>query len=159
MGGISREGGFQHHFPTRRALLDAVFDEIWGRFRALLESNIERDAEPEDRLTRAYLHTNNASDAEELRTFSRASLALTLNDSDLLRRWAERTSELLPSDEAPTPEAQARLLICRLAADGLWLADLMGVHAPSPELRAEMRSRSGCGSSRRRPGRRRPRRR
>jgi hypothetical protein len=45
---------------------------------------------------------------------------------------------MLPNDEAPTLEGQAKLLICRLAADGLWLAELLGVHAPSPELRAEL---------------------
>jgi hypothetical protein len=45
---------------------------------------------------------------------------------------------VLPGDEAPTVEGQARLLICRLAADGLWLADLLGLHAHSPEMRVEL---------------------
>lgn len=137
MAGVSK-GGFQHHFPSRRALLDALFEEIWGRFQKLWDRCVEQDAEPVGRLSRAYLHTNDTGHTEEMRSLSRASLAFTLSDDEFRRRWAERTSDLLPNDEAPTLEGQAKLLICRLAADGLWLAELLGVHAPSPELRAEL---------------------
>ena len=73
-----------------------------------------------------------------MRTLSRASLAFALGDADFRRRWSERTGELLPGDEAGTLEGQARLLICRFAADGIWLSELLGVHAPSPKLRVEV---------------------
>lgn len=135
--GVSK-GGFQHHFPTRKALIEAVLDQIWARFQAHFEASVAEDEEPVGRLSRAYLLTNDHAHTEEMRLDSRAALALTLSDADCRRRWSERTAELLPDDEASTLEGRARLLICRLAADGLWLAELLGIQAPTAELRAEM---------------------
>lgn len=136
MAGVSK-GGFQHHFPTRKDLIHAVFDEIWARFHQIWETCLEDEDKAAGRLSRAYLRTNEAIEIDDVRDLSRASLALSLSDEDFRRRWAERSSELLPADEAPTLEGQAKLLICRLAADGLWLADLLGTHDVTPELRAE----------------------
>lgn len=142
MAGVSK-GGFQHHFPTRKALIEAVFDRMWAQFQAHIEACVADDDDPVGRLSRAYLLTNDLAHTEEMRIASRAALALTLSDAEFRRRWSERTAELLPDDEASTLEGRARLLICRLAADGLWLAELLGIQAPAAELRAEMMRQLG----------------
>jgi len=58
-------------------------------------------------------------------------------------RWGGVFRELAWPDPLPEPEA-TKLMICRLAADGLWLLDLLGHSAMTPALRAGVVRQREC---------------
>jgi AcrR family transcriptional regulator len=135
--GVSK-GGLLHHFPSKQALLDALFQDLLARFNASIAAKMAEDPEETGRAARAYLHvttqeTVNGNDAGLWRALTAAMLA----DPALHERWAEWGKEAL---QLP-PEAHANpaeLLLCRLAVDGLWLADMLGYPAFSDTLREDV---------------------
>lgn len=135
--GVSK-GGLQHHFPSKQALLDALFDEAVDTFSQDVAAASEADPEPAGRAARAYIQAT-LHDAAQAATASylHLLLALMLTDADTRERWLPRIAEITRPD--PLPDAQAaRLMICRLAADGLWLSDLLGNQSMPASLRAEV---------------------
>lgn len=123
------KGGFTHHFPSKQALMDALFQELLNDIGTALAERVQVDPEPHGAFTRAYLNVvvNRDSD-EKLNTW--ASLAvLMLNDPDLRKTWADWF--LLRLDQYR--ETDIDLAIVRLATDGLWLSDISGVPLPDRE--------------------------
>ncbi|MDQ0563829.1 AcrR family transcriptional regulator [Rhizobium mesoamericanum] len=124
--GVSK-GGLLHHFPTKNALLDALFESLLDRFDADINERMREDALPHGRFTRAYLHAvaNLRENPGESAHWAQITVAL-LAEPRLRQRWRawvqERTEEYVGTDSSI--EAQ----IVRFAADGLWLADMLGSH-------------------------------
>ena len=134
--GVSK-GGLLHHFPSRTALLDALFEELWKRFHSRYERGVESDPEPVGRAARAYLHTcDPAWEAEDDEQLWNLVGVVMLGVSEFRERWVERSRAEMPYDDGVDLEEQARMMICRLAADGLWLNTVLGLYAMPPELRA-----------------------
>src|SRR5689334_22019520 len=50
------KGGLLHHFPTKQALVDAIFGELLCFFGTSLERLMADDPEPEGRFSRAYIN-------------------------------------------------------------------------------------------------------
>lgn len=135
--GVSK-GGLQHHFRNKQALLDALFDDAVETFNADVAAAIASDAQAEGRAARAYMRaTLKEERKEDAASYLHLLLALMLTDADTRDRWAPRIAEIASPDPLPAAEA-ARLMICRLAADGLWLADLLGSQSMDAGLRAEV---------------------
>jgi len=134
------KGGLQHHFRSRQALLDALFTELWGRFQCRIESCVESDPEIRGKQARAYLRATDELSVEGADNEAwRALVVAMLRDVSVRKRWAQQVRESTSFDAAADLDEAARLLICRLAADGLWLADLLGQYDDIPaELRAEV---------------------
>lgn len=132
--GVSK-GGLQYHFPSREALFNALLDATWERFRKRLEEEVDADPEPTGRFTRAYLKTVAAPTSADEKQLGLLVTILMLGDSDYRRRWTEKMLSAMPAEAPADPEATARLLICRFAADGFWLNDLAGVHGMTTEVR------------------------
>lgn len=138
--GVSK-GGLLHHFPNKQALLDALFQDLLARFNASIAAKMAEDPIETGRAARAYLQvttqeTVNGNDAGLWRSLTAAMLA----DPLLHERWADWGKEALqlPPESGADP---ADLLLCRLAVDGLWLADMLGYPAFSETLRAEVLKR------------------
>jgi AcrR family transcriptional regulator len=117
------KGGFFHHFPSKQALLEAVVEDMLGRFAEVVEREMAGDVEPWGRFTRAYVAATFADPA-----FSSggqwSALHVSMMSEPTLRRiytdWIdEKLSRFLETDGAP------ELRIVRLAADGAWLANLL----------------------------------
>jgi AcrR family transcriptional regulator len=127
--GVSK-GGLLYHFPTKDALVDGLVEDWLDRF--------ERQAEAgagEEGWAHGYLA---ACDADRRPAAERATdvalLAALVGDPDRLdavRRRYAAWQERLAAGGADPVEAT----IVRLAADGLWLADLLGLAPPRGRLR------------------------
>ena len=124
--GISK-GGLQHHFPSKDALINAVFFDLQQRLLDEVNEGIAADPNPGGRATRAYLMACGRMMPDDEQAINRALIAAMLADPALRDSWALFINNSLPQDEAD-PEFAEQLLLCRLAADGLWFATLCGYH-------------------------------
>ena len=125
------KGGFMHHFPHKQALIDAVFQELMDTIDQELDKRIAADPEPYGSFTRAYV--------EAVFTMALganggpwAPLSISmLTDAGLRALWGKWFQGRL--ERHHTTDADTRLAIVRLAADGVWLADLGGIVLPDSE--------------------------
>ena len=121
------KGGLLHHFRSKQELVEAIFDDLLEACDASIEQAMAADPEPTGRFTRAYVRT--VLDLVETgRSGPWAALAMPMiTDAGLRRQWAGWLEERLERHRAT--DAAPALEIARLAADGLWLADLIGAEA------------------------------
>ncbi|QDQ86205.1 TetR/AcrR family transcriptional regulator [Alcaligenaceae bacterium SJ-26] len=120
--GVSK-GGLLHHFPSKRALLEAMCDEFLVRLERKIAKAIARDPEPRGHFVRAYLEVmSNLKARDHAKRWAVLSVML-FAEPQLRERWQHwieaRLSEHTATDSALTA------WIVRLAADGLWLSDLV----------------------------------
>lgn len=124
--GISK-GGLQHHFPSKDELIDAVFIDLQRQFADEINTGIANDPNPVGRATRAYLNACARMMPDEEQAINRALIAAMLACPVMRDSWALFINNALPRD-CVEPAFAEQLLLCRLAADGLWFATLCGYH-------------------------------
>jgi AcrR family transcriptional regulator len=135
--GVSK-GGLQHHFSSKQELLEAISNLVLDRFKGQVSAAAQADGEPHGRNTRAYLHASADGLVERgERELWRAAMMLVMARPDFRTPYQEWETESLQQDVAHSGDA-TRLLLCRLAADGLWLADLLGHRTIDPAQRAAL---------------------
>jgi AcrR family transcriptional regulator len=125
--GVSK-GGLLYHFRSKRELLDAML-EGW-----LQEFATEIEAASGCGFAAGYVRASDMSGwAAAERATEFGLLAAMVDEPGALERVRERYAEW----QARLAEADdpARATLARLAADGLWLADLLGLAPPAGELR------------------------
>ncbi|WP_185640428.1 TetR/AcrR family transcriptional regulator [Burkholderia stagnalis] len=133
------KGALQYHFENKQGLLDALFEQTTTRFGAQMDARIAADPQPAGAAARAYVHTtldetNPAASIDLLR----ALVASMVSEPRTRARWAVPLREWTRPDPVPLEQA-ATLMICRLAADGLWFANILGFQDDMPDdLRAEI---------------------
>jgi AcrR family transcriptional regulator len=126
------KGGLLHHFPSKLALVDAVFDLLTVQFAGALQDAMAPDPEPYGRFTRAYLDCSlvEVSDLDEWSALWRS----VVTDPHLSARWGEWLREQVA--QHGEHEAGPALEAVRFAADGIW----MGLFASiTPANRAALR--------------------
>ncbi|WP_413976040.1 TetR/AcrR family transcriptional regulator [Stenotrophomonas acidaminiphila] len=131
------KGGFAHHFPTKQALVNAVFQELLDALDHELDERIGSDPEPHGAFTRAYLGT--VLDIDLARDSSPSvALAISMLADPVFRAlWKQWFEARIRRHRATDDSVQ--LAIVRLAADGLWLSTLSGIPvANEAELRARL---------------------
>jgi len=133
--GVSK-GGLLYHFGAKRELLDAMLDGWLAEFAAEIEGAKEG---------RGFAHGYvRASDMSGWAAAERATefglLAAMVDEPGALERvraryaaWQEQLA-----GEAGDP---VRATVARLAADGLWLNDLLGLAPPAGKLREQVMAR------------------
>jgi AcrR family transcriptional regulator len=133
--GVSK-GGLLYHFASKRELLDAMLAGWLEEFAAEIETAQEG---------RSFAHGYvRASDMSGWAASERATefglLAAMVDQPATLGRVRERYAawqEQLAAEAAdPVPAT-----VARLAADGLWLQDLLGLAPPAGELREQVMAR------------------
>lgn len=116
------KGGLLHHFPSKQALVRALFADCLARLDAVIDAALARDGAAHGRFTRAYLDSVVEADARTRDVWAALSIAL-LSDPALRADWSDwvraRHARHRATDDDP------RLAAVRHAADGLWLADLL----------------------------------
>jgi AcrR family transcriptional regulator len=122
--GISK-GGLLHHFPSKNALIEALFDSLIERLDAAIEEEMRADPLPHGRFTRGYLHAclSLRDQPQESRDWAQVTMVL-LGEPRLRQRWRDWVRER--SEEYVGTDSSVDAAIVRLATDGLWLADLLG---------------------------------
>jgi AcrR family transcriptional regulator len=133
--GVSK-GGLLYHFKSKRDLLDAMVA------RWLDEWQTEFDADPHgDGFTAAFVRASHLGGApDEQRQAEVGLLAALAAEPAVLATARERyaTWQDRVQREASDP---VEATVARLAADGLWLADLLGLAPPQGELREAVLAR------------------
>ncbi|AYQ43885.1 MULTISPECIES: TetR/AcrR family transcriptional regulator [Burkholderia] len=132
------KGALQYHFANKQGLLDALFGQATERFAAHMAARVEADSGGDGAAARAYVHTvldavHPAASTDVLRVL----VASMITDQDTRERWSVPMREWTRPDPVPLEQA-ATLMICRLAADGLWISELLDSVQMSAELRAEI---------------------
>ncbi|MGU7770745.1 TetR/AcrR family transcriptional regulator [Burkholderia sp. MR1-5-21] len=132
------KGALQYHFANKQGLLDALFEQTVERFGRQMEARIAADPQPAGAAARAYVHTtldkaNPAASTDVLRVL----VASMVTEPETRERWAVPIREWSRPDPVPLEQA-AMLMICRLAADGLWISELLGSQEMPADLRVEI---------------------
>ncbi|MFT4250885.1 MAG: TetR/AcrR family transcriptional regulator [Caulobacter sp.] len=134
------KGGLFHHFASKQALIDAVFDFMLEQMDEALDGLMARDKGPEaawGRFTRAYV----------ISTFECCDMALSgqalsismVTDPALRVRWKAWIDARLIR-HADT-DADPRLHVVRLAADGYWFASMLHGGDPGFETPQALQAR------------------
>jgi AcrR family transcriptional regulator len=125
--GVSK-GGLLYHFKSKRELLDALV----ARWMDDFERDI--DAAPGS-FPERYVRASDGAKAEEA-----GLLAALVADPGVLAAVRDRHAawqDRIATEGGDPVDAT----VARLAADGLWLADLLGIAPPGGELRARVLAR------------------
>jgi AcrR family transcriptional regulator len=122
--GVSK-GGLLYHFRTKEALLRAIVEQLTDDYREAVRDAAQRDSVPAGRSARAYVTATATTRPSSAR--DAAFIAVAATRPELMAPWRELAAEWLAEDRADDADA-VDLLVARLAADGLWLADLLGVY-------------------------------
>ena len=109
-------GALIHHFPSRQALIDGVFDDFIQGFDGLVSELMRTDLSAP--FSRAYVDA-----VFQDPSFPAAPLATALLSEESARKsyadWLEaRLARTTPEERDAGPTA------ARLAADGLWMAEI-----------------------------------
>lgn len=130
--GVSK-GGLLYHFPSKEALISGMVEGLCSRFGDLADAAARADPEPTGRSARAYL----TASAGELWRSSRwlALVGALVVSPGLLDSWRAGVVAGRAADEAENADPVATAIV-RLAADGLWLAGVLGLPGPDQQLRA-----------------------
>lgn len=131
------KGGLLHHFPSKQALIEAVFEDLLGKLDMEIDRLMSEDETDRGRFTRAYVDAffQVTRDGPESPW---AALSIScMTDPRLRQLWSEWMRDRLQR-HAQT-DSHPALKLARYAADGIWLANLMEADGlPAKEL-AELR--------------------
>ena len=125
--GVSK-GGLLYHFKSKRELLDGLVDRWLDEFQHDID-------EAGDHFPKGYVKACDGAKAEEA-----GLLAALVADPAVLAkvryRYATWQDRIVTEGGDPVEAT-----VARLAADGLWLADLLGMAPPHGELRDRVLAR------------------
>ena len=126
--GVSK-GGLLYHFKSKRELLDGLVDRWLDEFQHDID-------EAEDHFPKGYVKACDGAKAEEAGLLAAlvADPAVLAKVRDRYATWQDR----IVTEGGDPVEAT----VARLAADGLWLADLLGMAPPHGELRDRVLART-----------------
>lgn len=134
------KGALLHHFPSKIALLEGMVDHLGRMHTDTILAEAARDPEPYGRNARAYLRaTVNEPVTPQDVSIGRVIMAACAIDPALAQRW-NGWIDKVKVDDPSDPVGADDALMLRLIADGLWMSDLFGTHAVSPEQRRALLS-------------------
>ncbi len=134
------KGALLHHFPSKNVLLEGVVDHLGRMHTDMILAEAARDPEPYGRNARAYLRaTVNEPVTPQDVSIGRAIMAACAIEPALAQRW-NGWIDKVKIDDPSDPVGADDALMLRLIADGLWMSDLFGTHAVSPEQRQALLS-------------------
>ena len=137
--GLSK-GGVLYNFHSKDDLIRGMVFRLMEEFEAAMARLVEADPEPKGRLLRAYLGATFPPDECAYRHQTQvagALLAAILTNRALLDPLRERFREVQEQlfQDGLDP---AHVYLVRLAADGLWMGDLLGMPGPGQQARREV---------------------
>ncbi|TWF56679.1 TetR/AcrR family transcriptional regulator [Neorhizobium alkalisoli] len=116
------KGGLFHHFPSKQALIQGMFEDVLQKLDAEIDDILEKDDYRPGSFTRAYIETMLSGEEFGLESPWSAIGVATISDPSLGLAWshwlAARLERHVETDGAPILE------VVRLAVDGAWLAHI-----------------------------------
>ncbi len=131
--GVSK-GGLLYHFPFKSALITAVVERLATRCECEQQCAIETDARASGAFARAYLAVRSAQPDPRKASIELALLAAAGADPHYLGPVRAQLAKWQARLECDGIDPGTATLV-RLAADGLALAELLGLAVPNAELR------------------------
>ncbi|QGG89667.1 TetR family transcriptional regulator [Agrobacterium sp. MA01] len=117
------KGGLLHHFDSKQALLAAVFEDLLDKMDQEIDRTLADDPASRGRFTRAYVRACFSDRLLGDRSLWGALSVAIVSEPALRALWSAwldgRMARHAETDGDP------RLVAVRLAADGVWLADMM----------------------------------
>jgi AcrR family transcriptional regulator len=133
--GVSK-GGLLYHFSSKRELLDALVERWLDGWQAEMDAD-----EAGDGFVAAFVRASHLGGAgQEERAAETALLAAMVGEPEVLAAARDRYATWQDRVEREGGDAVSAT-VSRLAADGLWLADLLGLAPPQGELREAVLAR------------------
>lgn len=133
--GVSK-GGLLHHFPSKQALLEGLCDDMLDSLDRRIDGLMANDPDPSGRFSRAYLEAASAHEEGEDAERAGVLFLALFGEAGLRARWREwLESRLLRHEES---DSGLSAWIVRLAADGLWLDELVDGPRPLRERRDQL---------------------
>lgn len=133
--GVSK-GGLLYHFPSKEALVEGLIRSLADDFNRYLDSEAGENKQDAGSWLRAYIRVTFALD-EQTNNLAAGLLAAATMNPDLLNPLRESFADWQKRIEQDGIDPVMGTII-RLAADGLWLADLLGFAPPAGELRDQV---------------------
>ena len=125
--GVSK-GGLIHHFASKQALIEGLFNELLSAFEGAIDACMAKDPEPRGRFFRAYVAATLEPSYGEYDSKLLGACALAMaTDKTLSDFWLSWWQNKLQK-HAEDPRSVVAQMI-RYAADGLWLENCT-VEAP-----------------------------
>lgn len=117
------KGGLLHHFDSKQALLAAVFSDLLEQMDREIDRTMAGDPVARGRFTRAYVRACFSDRLLGERSLWAALSVAIVSEPALRALWSSwldgRMARHAETDGDP------KLIAVRLAADGVWLADMM----------------------------------
>ena len=130
------KGGLLYHFKSKRELLDALVAGWLDEW----EAEFDADAH-DDGFVAAFVRTSHLGGApDEQRQAEVGLLAALAAEPEVLATARERYATWQDRVEREGSDP-VEATVARLAADGLWLADLLGLAPPQGQLREAVLAR------------------
>lgn len=117
----------------------AMVQDISDRFMGQVAELAAKDRDAQGRSARAYVRTVVDEPDQEIRRWGALSAAF-MSDPTLMADWRARLAEQRAADAAEAADPVGPM-IARLAADGLWLADVCGLYGIDEEMRRRIAER------------------
>jgi AcrR family transcriptional regulator len=133
--GVSK-GGLLYHFKSKRQLLDAMVARWLDEWEAEFEGDEQGDG-----FVASFVRTSHLGGAgQEERAAVVGLLAAIAAEPDVLAAVRDRYATWQDRVEREGSDP-VEATVARLAADGLWLADLLGLAPPQGRLREHVLAR------------------
>lgn len=117
------KGGLLHHFDSKQALLAAVFSDLLEQMDREIEKSMDKDPVAHGRFTRAYVRACFSDRLLGERSLWGALSVAIVSEPALRSLWSAWLDDRMAL-HAET-DGDPDLIAVRLAADGVWLADMM----------------------------------
>jgi len=117
------KGGVFHHFASKQVLVEAVFADLLDQMGREIDRAMAVDPVAHGRFTRAYLDTVFRSDDLASTNVCAALSIAMLTEPGLRTLWRQWLEDRLARHGKT--DGGTTLSLVRLAADGVWLAELM----------------------------------
>lgn len=133
--GLSK-GGLLYHFPSKEVLVEEMVEHLAGNYRRKIDEHATSDPVEEGKWTRAYLDVTFKNTYKNKNMHAGLLAAKAINPELLqpIREVYEQWQEAVDDDEIDPTLAT----IIRLAADGIWLADLFEINPISTEKKEKI---------------------
>ncbi|RAN83927.1 TetR/AcrR family transcriptional regulator [Bacillus sp. SRB_331] len=133
--GVSK-GGLLYHFSNKEALIEAMILKGVEDYQGAIHNKVAEDSERKGRWVRSFVEErlSNEKRTEELCSSMMAAIMLKPELLEPLQQAFQQLQTKIENDEMDSVCAT----IIRLAADGLWYSECLGVGRISPELREKV---------------------